>query len=295
MRTKEENYQKRKLTGSYFTSTISISLVLFMLGILGMMVLNAHKLSEHIRENIGFEVVMNPTVKKAEILRFQKELDASDYIKSTEYITAEEAAKRLSQDLGEDFLDVLSQNENPLFPSVDIRFKSAWANNDSIDKIKAQLLKDNPIIKEVFYQKNLVHLVNSNLRSISLIVFGFSIALLIIAIALINNTIRLSVYSKRFIIRSMQLVGATKSFIARPFIYKGIAQGFISSLFALALLTAVLYGLREHFPEWEDMQDPFLILVLYIGIAVVGVLFSALSTRLSVRKYLRTKTDQLYF
>ncbi|MFA8449615.1 MAG: cell division protein FtsX [Bacteroidales bacterium] len=295
MHTKDDNYQRRKVTGSYFTSTISISLVLFMIGILGVMVLNAHKLSEHIRENLGFEVVMKPTVKKAEILRFQKRMDAQGYIKSTNYITAEEAARRLTEDLGEDFQNILDKEKNPLLPSVDIRFKAAWANNDSIEKIEKVLTRDFPIIKEVFYQKSLVHLVNNNLQKMSFVILGFVVVLLIIAIALINNTIRLSVYSKRFIIRSMQLVGATKRFITRPFIWKGIFQGLISSIIALLVLTALLFSLKEQFPEWEQVKDPTRIFILYGLVTIIGVFISGWSTRKAVRKYLGTKTDLLYF
>ena len=295
MQAKNENYQRRKVTGSYFTSTISISLVLLMLGILGMMVLSAHKLSEHIREKLGFEVVMKPTVKKAEILRFQKKMDAQAFIKSTDYITAEEAARRLSENLGEDFQSILDTKQNPLLPTVDIRFKAAWANNDSIARIEQQLIQDFPIIKEVFYQKSLIHLVNNNIKRISIILFGFAMVLLVIAIALINNTIRLSIYSKRFIIRSMQLVGATKEFISKPFIFKGILQGLISAVIALGLLTGILFSLREQLPEWEQMLEPDRIVILYVLVSIVGVLISAFSTRQAVRKYLGTKTDNLYF
>ena len=203
------------------TTLVSITLVLFMLGLLGLTVLHARKLSDYVKENIGFRVYMKSTVREAGIMQLQKILDATEYVKSTEYITPEQAAEELSRDLGEDFIDFLGYN--PLPPAIDLRLKASYANVDSLEMIETELMK-NEDVKEVFYVKSLVHLINSNIRKISILLLGFSGLLLIIAIALINNTIRLSVYSKRFIIRSMQLVGATQSFIRRPFIFKGIAQ-----------------------------------------------------------------------
>ncbi|MFA8300807.1 MAG: cell division protein FtsX [Hyphomicrobiales bacterium] len=296
MATREERYQKRKVTGSYITSTISITLVLFLFGILGLMLVNAHKLSQHIKENLGFEISMKPTVKQAEILKFKKSMDAKPYIKSTEYISSSEALERLSKITGEDFNDIIDSKTDPIIsPTIDIRFKANWANNDSIDVIKAKLMEENPVIKEVFYQKSLVHLVNNNLRRIGIVLLGFSILFMVIAFALVNNTIRLSVYSKRFTIRSMQLVGATRGFISRPFIFRGILQGFISSLFALGLLSILLFNILKHIPETKELQDIQLMAGLYLVVILLGIIMSGYSTRMAVRKYLNTKTDNLYY
>ncbi len=167
----EEIHTKRQLTSSYFTSVISITLVLFMLGLLGLIVLHAHKLSEYIKENIGFEIIMQEDVREAGIIQLQKTLDATPAVKSTEYISQQEATNRLTHDLGEDFIKWLGEDENPLLPSIDVRFKAAWANNDSLAKIESQLLAY-PGVKEVFYQKSLVHLINQNLRRIGIVLTG---------------------------------------------------------------------------------------------------------------------------
>ena len=191
----ERNTSNRRVAGSYAMSLVSITLVLFLLGAFAIFLVHARKLSNHVKENIGFEVVMNSDVKEANILRLQKELDAMPAVKSTEYITKDEAIERLSEDLGEDFLEWLGPEENPLLPSIDVRFHAAYANNDSIALIETMLL-ENPDVKEVYYQKSLVDLINNNIRKIAIVLMVISLILLLIAIALIRNTIRLSIYSK---------------------------------------------------------------------------------------------------
>ena len=208
----EKSSSKGRVAGSYFMSLMSITLVLFLLGVFALLMMHAQILSNHLKENIGFEIVMNSNVKEAKILQLQQELDAMPAVKSTEYITKEEAIRRLSEDLGEDFLQWLGNEENPLLPSLDVRFNAAYANSDSLSVIQAQLLK-NKDVKEVYYQKSLVNLINQNVSRIGLALMVASLIMLIIAITLIRNTIRLSIYSKRFLVRSMQLVGATPAFI----------------------------------------------------------------------------------
>lgn len=289
----DEKHTKRQLTSSYFTSVISITLVLFMLGLLGLIVLHTQKLSDHIKENIGFEIIMQENVREAGIIQLQKLLDASPAVKSTEYITREEATRRLTRDLGEDFILWLGEEENPLLPSIDVRFKAAWANNDSIMKIETDLL-EYAGVKEVFYQRSLVHLINHNLHRISLFLLGFSVLLLIISVALINNTIRLSIYSRRFLIRSMQLVGATAGFIRRPFVWTGILQGIIGAVLALLLLTGVLYLAIQNIPELLLLQDVQLVLLLFVMVLVLGIIIAGISTHLAIGKYLSAKTDKLF-
>lgn len=289
----EEKHTKRQLTSSYFTSVISITLVLFVLGLLGLVILHAQKLSDHIRENIGFEIIMNEDVREAGIIQLQKILDASVAVKSTEYITKAEATHRLNEDLGEDFIKWLGEEENPLLPSIDVRFRAAWANNDSLAKMENELLAY-PGVKEVFYQRTLVHLINQNLRRIGFVLFGFAVLLLLIAVALINNTIRLSVYSKRFLIRSMQLVGATAGFIRRPFVWSGIWQGIVGAVLAILLLTAILYAAVENIPELVLLQDVNLVVALYVIVMLLGIVISGISTHLAIGKYLNAKTDKLF-
>lgn len=274
-------------------SLMSIALVLFLLGVFALLMMHAQKLSNHLKENIGFEVVMNSNVKEDKILQLQKELDAMPAVKSTEYITKEEAIRRLSEDLGEDFLQWLGNEENPLLPSIDVRFKADYANNDSIAAIQAQLLK-NTNVKEIYYQKSLVGLINQNVNRIGLALMVASLVLLIIAITLIRNTIRLSIYSKRFLVRSMQLVGATPAYIRRPFIRSGILQGFFGALLADAFLASLLYGLTKRVPELIFVQDYKIIIGIFVGIIILGMLLGGISTRLALRKYLHADVDRLY-
>ncbi len=274
-------------------SMMSIALVLFLLGVFALLMMHAQKLSNHLKENIGFEVVMNSNVKETKILQLQKELDAMPAVKSTEYITKEEAIRRLSDDLGEDFLQWLGNEENPLLPSIDVRFNADWANNDSIQVIQTQLLK-NTDIKEIYYQKSLVGVINQNVNRIGLALMAASLILLIIAITLIRNTIRLSVYSKRFLVRSMQLVGATPAYIRRPFIRNGVLQGFFGALIADALLALLIYGLDQRLPELALVQDYKIIIGIFVGIIGLGILLGGLSTRLALRKYLHADVDRLY-
>ncbi|MEZ5195862.1 MAG: permease-like cell division protein FtsX [Bacteroidales bacterium] len=292
MAKQEEKYNRRRLQSSYITTIVSITLVLFMLGLLGLLILHAQKLSDYVKENIGFSIIMKENVKEAGIIKLQKILDATEYVKSTKYTTREEAAKEFEEELGEDFTNFLGYN--PLLPTIEVRFKAEYANNDSLSIIKTKIL-ENSNVKEVFYQESLVDVVNKNVRKISIIILGFSALLLIISIALINNTIRLSVYSKRFIIRSMQLVGATRRFISRPFILKGIVQGVIGAFLAILLLGGIIYIAQRELPELVNIRDIDLFLSLFVIVIILGILISWFSNYLAVRKYIRIKTDYLYY
>ncbi len=294
MQTQEEKYNKRKVNSAYITTMISIMLVLFTLGFLGILVIYTKTLSNYIKENIGFEIIIKPGVKEAEILRLEKNLDIKNYVKSTEYITKKEAVKRLKNALGPDFVDFWGTKDNPLLPSIDIRFKAQWANNDSINIIKKEILQ-NPYVKEVYYQKSLVDVINKNLNKIGLVLLGLSLILLIISITLINNTIRLSVYSKRFTIRSMELVGATPRFIRAPFVLKGVLYGIYSALLALLLLTGVLILARNNIPEIRLIENDQLIGGLYLFIVFIGIAVSGISTRFAVDRYLGISKNKFYF
>ena len=289
----ERSSSSRRVAGSYAMSLVSIMLVLFLLGAFALFMMHARKLSNHVKENIGFEVVMNSDVKEANILRLQKELDAMPAVKATEYITKEEAIARLSEDLGEDFLEWLGPEENPLLPSIDVRFHANYANTDSIAKVEALLL-ENPDVKEVYYQKSLVDLINDNIRKIAIILMMVSLILLIIAIALIRNTIRLSIYSKRFLVRSMQLVGATESFIRQPFLRQGVLQGFFGGLLADLALLGILYGISKRIPGLTLVQDAKVIACILVGNVILGVLLAWFSTRAALDKFLKADLDKLY-
>lgn len=287
----EDKISRRRLQTSTATTIISISLVLFMLGLLGLIVLHAQKLSNYVKENIGFSVIIKEDIKEAGIIEFQKRLDLEPFVKSTDYITRERAAKELTESLGEDFVDFLGYN--PLLASIDIRLKADYANNDSLSMLEKKLLA-NPRVKEVFYHKSLVELVNQNIRRISFVLLAFTLVLMLISIALINNTIRLSVYSKRFIIRSMQLVGATQQFIRKPFLLKSLWHGLLSAMIAIVLLGVVLYFSRSILPELVDMQDIDMFLSLFGIVTLLGLFITGLSTLFAVRKFLRISQDRLY-
>ena len=289
----EKRTNQRRVAGSYFMSLMSITLVLFLLGLFSLLMMHAQKLSHHLKENIGFEIVMNSNVKESSILLFQKELDAMPAVKSTEYIAKEEAIRRLSDDLGEDFLQWLGDEDNPLLPSIDVHFNAPWANPDSLNIIKAQLVK-NTIIKEIHYQESHVNIINQNINRIGLVLIIVCLVLLIIAITLIRNTIRLRIYSNRFLVRSMQLVGATPGFIRRPFVRKGIFQGFIGALLADALLALLFYTLTRRMPELMLVQDYAIIAAIFVGIVLLGMMLGGISTRSALRKYLNADVDRLY-
>lgn len=287
----EERYYQRRIATSYITTIISITLVLFLLGFLGLIILHAKKISDYVKENIGFSIMMREGVKEAGILELKKRLDAAGYVKTSEYVTRERAADKLQDELGEDFIGFLGYN--PLLPSIELRIKAPYANTDSLTRIERHLL-ELPEVKEVFYQKSLVDSINQNLEKISLILLAFTGVLLFIAIVLINNTIRLMVYSKRFIIRSMQLVGATEGFIRKPILMRSVFHGFISALLAIGLLVLVTYFAIDQIPELMELEDPLILGILIIAIIVLGALLSWTSTWLAVRKYLRISTDLLY-
>lgn len=293
MATRNNNNQQRRVSSAYITSAISITLVLFTLGFLGMVLIHAQNLSDYILEHIGFEIIMTDNVKEAEILQLQKSLDLEPFVKSTEYITKEEATRRLTGLLGEEFTGFMGADDNPLLPSIDVRFKAAWAKSDSIAKIEQQVLA-NPQVKEVYYQKSMVHLINSNLRKISFILIGFSLLLFVIALALINNTIRLSVFSKRFIIRSMQLVGATEGFIRKPFLLLGMAQGVVSALLAILLLYGLMEAMLNQIPELSVLTGINTRLYLYLTILLTGIVITGVSTYVAVSKFLHMKSDEFY-
>ncbi len=238
------------------------------------------------------QIFLNDDAKEVSIQRLTKYLDAADYVKSTEFITKEAAAESLQKDLGEDFIDFIGHN--PLPPSINIHLKAEYANTDSLEWIEKDLSK-NRMVKEVRYQKQLVGAVNQNLKKISIVILIFTGLLMLIALALINNTIRLSIYSKRFIIKTMQLVGATQSFIRRPFVIQGIKHGIYGALIAISMLIGVLSFAQKQLPELAELQDENMLATLFGVVVLIGIVISWVSTSLAVRKYLRLKADDLHY
>ncbi len=280
-----------RLRASYITSIISITLVLFMLGLLGMIIMHGKKLSDYVRENISISVMLKDNVADDVVLNYMKRLQRTSYVKEAELITREQAAKDLSNELGEDFVQFLGYN--PLPASIDLQLRAEYANTDSIARIEKQLLTSN-IVKEVVYQKSLIDQVNSNISKITLVILSFSLILLVISVILINNTIKLSIYARRFLIRSMQLVGATETFIRLPFIIRSIVHGAIAAIIAILLLVGTLYLARQRIPEIAALQDFQQFAIFFAGVFLLGVVLSATSTLVSVNKFLRMKIDNLY-
>lgn len=287
-----DKYSKRKLVGSSITTIVSLSLVLFMLGLLGLIVLNTNKLSDNLKENIGIQIILNDNAKEVDIQHFVKTLDAAAYVKSTEFVTKEDAAKRLQEDLGEDFISFLGYN--PLLPSINVHLKAAYANTDSITWVEQEMIQSK-LVKEFVYQKSLVSMINDNVEKISIVILIFSGLLMTIALALINNTIRLSIYSKRFIIKTMQLVGATQGFVSWPFVLNGIKHGIYGAIIAILMLIGVLYFAQKQLPELAELQDQTTLATLFGLVIIIGIIISGISTLLAVRKYLRLKADELYY
>lgn len=281
-----------RLQSSSITTIISLSLVLFMLGLLGLLILNTKQLADHFKENIGFQIILKDEAKEADIEKLNDMLKGTTYVKSTQLITKDEAAKILQQDLGEDFVAFIGYN--PLKASIDVRFKAEYTNQDSIGWIEQQIL-ENKNVKELVYPKSLISNMNNNMKKVGIVLLSFSAVLMLIAIALINNTIRLSIYSKRFIIKTMQLVGATQAFIRLPFVLKGMQQGIYSAIIAILLLMGVLFFSRKQLPDIVVVDAPSMLAMLFGLVIMLGIAIGTISTALAVRKYLRLRSDELYY
>ncbi|WP_026474264.1 cell division protein FtsX [Alkaliflexus imshenetskii] len=283
---------KRKLRSSYATTIISISLVLFVLGIIGFIYLNASRLSVYVKENLGFTVLIKDNAREAEVMRLQKILSASPYVRVAEYVNKDQAAELLKEELGEDFVDFLGYN--PLLASIEVKLAAAWANPDSMARIEAQIMSF-PQVKEVYYQKNLLDAIHENVRKITIVLGLFGVLLLLISVALINNTIRLSVYSRRFLIKTMQLVGATRGFIRKPFLVTSILHGLAGATVAILLLSGLIYMVSSEMEGVVGFANVFLIAVLFFLVIMLGIAITLVSTFFAVNKYLRLHTDELYY
>jgi cell division transport system permease protein len=287
-----ERYQKRKLISSYFSVVLSIGLVLFLLGVLGLLVLNTKKLADHFKEQIKISVFLKDNAKEVEVDQLQKSLVMSDYTKSAVYVSKEEAAEVHSAEIGENFLEFLGYN--PLKNSIDVALKADFVSTEQIEEIAAELAKKD-YVEEVSYDKPLIALLTDNVKRISFWILVASAVFTLIAVLLINSSIRLSIYSKRFIIKTMQMVGATKMFIRRPFIWTNIKLGMLGSLIALIALGTVLYYVDMNFPELNLLQDFTILSILFVGVFVLGVLISLISTYFATQRFLNLRTDDLYY
>lgn len=283
---------KKRIFNSWFTSLVSITLVLVMLGILGLILINARQLSDYVREKIGFTLVLNENLKEVEIMRLQKKLNASNYVKSTHFIDKETASKELAENLGEDFTGFLGYN--PLFASIEVKLIASYTNQDSLIILEKEFMAY-PQVKEVYYQKNLVTVINQNVRRITMIILVISALLTFIFIALINNTIRISVYAQRFTINTMQMVGASNSLIRKPFLKQSLILGFYGSLLANLIVIIGIYSYRNELQGIISLNDLSLTGAVFVLVTLLGLLFSFLSTYFAVNKFLRMKFDEMFY
>ncbi|WP_047416887.1 ABC transporter permease [Cellulophaga sp. Hel_I_12] len=292
MSTSFERYQKRKLISSYFSVVLSIGLVLFLLGILGLLVLNTKKMADHFKEQITISVFLKDNAKQVEVDQLQKSLAMADYTKTATYVSKEEAAEQHSEDIGENFQEFLGYN--PLKNSIDVQLKADFVTPEQLEEIAAEITEKD-YVQEVSYDKPLIGLLNENVKRISFWILVASGIFTFIAVLLINSSIRLSIYSKRFIIKTMQMVGATKLFIRKPFLWINIKLGMLGAFLAIVALTGVLYYVHENFPEFGLMNDPVILIILLVSVFVLGVLISLVSTYFATQRFLNLRTDELYY
>ncbi len=287
-----ERYQRRKLISSYFSVVLSIALVLFLLGVLGLLVLNTKKLADHFKEQITISVFLKDNAKPVEIDQLQKSLALAEYTKSAEYISKEDAAEQYSEDIGENFVEFLGYN--PLQNSIDVHLKADFVSPEQIEQIAGDLASKT-YVEEVSYDKPLIELLNDNARKISLWILVACAVFTVIAVLLINSSIRLSIYSKRFIIKTMQMVGATKTFIRRPFIWTNIKLGMVGAVVALIALGILIYYINKNFPELNLFNEYMALIFLFVGVFGLGVVISWASTHFATQRFLNLRTDDLYY
>ena len=283
--------ESRKGKRAYFVPTISISLVLIVVGMLVFILLNARAVSDHVKRNIGFAVIVKDNTNEAEIKRVQKILDTQPYVYTSKYITKEQAAKSFKKEMGEDFERILGAN--PLLPSIEIKLNPAYANNDSLAMIEKGLARFD-IIHEVYYQKSMIESINENIRRITIIFLIVGAVLVLISFTLIRNMIHLAVYSQRLLIKTMQLVGATPFFICKPFVYGSMWRGFFGALIANLVLLGAIFFVQENVGNVINIMRQDVILLMVGFVILSGVVLSFFSAWFSVRRYLRRDLNDLY-
>lgn len=287
-----EKYQKRRLISSYFSVVISISLVLFLLGLLGLLVLNSKKVADYFKEQIAITVFLKDSAKEVEITQLKQSLALAEYTKSATFVSKEEAAKAHQETLGENFIEYLG--ENPLQNSIDVYILADFVTPAKMEEITNELKSKN-FVDDVIYDKPLIAQLTENVQRISFWVLIVSGIFTFIAVLLINSSIRLSIYAKRFTIKTMQMVGATKKFIRRPFVWKSVRLGIIGAIVAMAGMGVVLYYLNDSFPQLQLLADKVLLSGLFVFILLMGILITWISTFIATQRFLNLRTDDLYY
>ena len=287
-----EKHQKRRLISSYFSVVLSISLVLFLLGLLGLLVLNTKKVADHFKEKIALTIYLKDSAKEVEITQLKQSLALAEYTKSAEFVSKEQAAEDHSETIGENFMEFLGYN--PLQNSIDVYLLADYVSSAQLEEITNEIITKD-FVEEIVYDKPLIALLNDNVKKISFWVLIISAIFTLIAVLLINSSIRLSVYAKRFTIKTMQMVGATKKFIRRPFIWKSVRLGILGSVLAMFGMGIVLYFLDKNFAELQLIEDKVLLIGLFVFIFLMGVFITWISTFFATQRFLNLRTDELYY
>ena len=287
-----EKYQKRRLISSYFSVVISIALVLFLLGLLGILVVNAKFISDEFKEKVVLTIYLEDATKAVEINQLKNSLMLAEYVKKTQFISKDAAASFMKNEYGENFLDEVGYN--PLKNSIEVNLLADYVTAKRLDSLSDKALQKN-FVEDVKYDKDLVTLMNSNVKRLSLWVLIICGIFTLIAVLLINSSIRLAVYSKRFSIKTMQMVGATKSFIRRPFVWHNIRLGILGGLIAISGNAVLLYYIDLSFPEFKLMQQPTILIGALFTVLAIGIFITWISTHLATRRFLNLKTEQLHY
>jgi len=287
-----EKYQKKRLRSSYMSVVVSIALVLFLVGLLGLAVLKTKSLAKHFKEQVTLNVFLKADLNVDVVADFQKKLNTKEYTKATDFVSKEKAAEIMKNETGQDFVDFLGIN--PLKDVINLHLKSEFVTTEAMEKIDKEL-SQNKLVYEVSYNKSMIGLLNKNIQRVSLWVLIFSGLLTLIAVVLINSAIRLSVYSKRFTIKTMQMVGATKRFIRRPFIWSGVKLGIVGAVFAMLALLGLSFYIEASIPEISLLKDVKILGVVFVGILLLGIFITWISTFFATRRFLNLRTDELYY
>lgn len=286
----QSDYQKTRLISSYFSVTLSISLVIFILGIFGVLLINSQKIESHFKEQISFTIYINQLTKPIQIKQLQKSLKLKKETKNVKYISKEKAAEIHAESIGEDFIEFLGYN--PLFNSIEVRFLSEYVTPDFLEKLKISLENEN-YVNEVYYDVPLIELLDKNIKKISQGLMVTTITLLLIAILLINSSIRISIYSKRQIIKTMQLVGATKNFIIKPFLVKYLILGFYGSFIAITSLSSIIYFLNNRYSELDFITNYYEISIVFLIVGMLSFLITGLSSFFATERFLNLNTNEI--
>lgn len=283
---------KKNFFGARFTAVMSISLVLFVLGIICFMGLFAKQLSEFVKENLGFSIVLDDNIKDSEVKQLTYYIESSKFTKEMKYISKDQAIAELTEELGENPVDFLGYN--PLQASIEVKLNADYAHQDSIQWIESAIKRKSSKIHSIEYRKDLVMMVHDNINKATIILLGFAAILLLISFTLINNTVRLSIYSKRFIIHTMRLVGATPGFIRRPFIWENIVNGMIASVLAMGMISGLLYGLSKEYVGFNAFLEVKLLASVFVAILCTGILITFIASFFATNRYINMRSDKMY-